>query len=406
LQENKLGGASGSKVYKRKIEHAGYQRYIIHRNPPKLDEEGDVIEDENEDDVAGYQAAEDNPYADIRLEELLCPLTSAADLPTHPSLSQPYLSTALTEMVDIARANQHKEKATLARMSLMLTNFRGDVSWAPGGMFHTTEDEALLAQYERETEFQLDSVAERWSDDAGAEAPNSANEDSGHQLPDDGETNSLNDKTTAAGSTGKLESNGTDTREGVGDEAQPSVEKPNASAPGEPGTEGSKEDNPATNGDTGADEEDTLSQQTSHRMTTRAKAHQSSHTPQPPDSPDSLPIHPIFQVPATMIPDLSCGLPPQDAEEMRRLLVLYVQKQEEVVRQTEELSNGLMKAERMRMNVLSWTKAEAHVGEMSDGEDWYDKEEWGLTEDLVKGKGEVAEEEDVRESKKTRGRRN
>jgi len=38
---------------------------------------------------------------------------------------------------------------------------------------------------------------------------------------------------------------------------------------------------------------------------------------------------------------------------------------------------------------------------MSDGEDWYDKEQWGLVEDLIKGK----EEEDVEDEGVRKGRR-
>lgn len=43
-----------------------------------------------------------------------------------------------------------------------------------------------------------------------------------------------------------------------------------------------------------------------------------------------------------------------------------------------------------------WVKVEVYCGlnnYMLDGEDWYDKEEWGLIEDLKKGEDEV--EEDV-----------
>jgi len=41
---------------------------------------------------------------------------------------------------------------------------------------------------------------------------------------------------------------------------------------------------------------------------------------------------------------------------------------------------------------------------MSDGEDWYDKEEWGLEEDLKKGQDEE-EEDAATTAKKTRTRR-
>ena len=91
----------------------------------------------------------------------------------------------------------------------------------------------------------------------------------------------------------------------------------------------------------------------------------------------------------------------------RRLLQLWVQKQDEVIRGTRKLYEGLLKADRLRKTVLKWSKAEAHSGpnrEMSDGEDWYDKEEWGLVDDLKKGHDE--EEEDQQQTqKKTRNRK-
>lgn len=117
-------------------------------------------------------------------------------------------------------------------------------------------------------------------------------------------------------------------------------------------------------------------------------------------------IHPIFLAPKSAHPDRDLGLPEQEAEDVRRLLQLYVQKQEEVCRGTKRLYEGLLKADRQRKTVLSWAKAEAHCGpnrDMSDGEDWYDQEEWGLTEDLKKGQDE--EEEDTTQTqKKTRNR--
>jgi hypothetical protein len=125
------------------------------------------------------------------------------------------------------------------------------------------------------------------------------------------------------------------------------------------------------------------------------------------DSIDDLPIHPMFIAPSSARPDRDLGIPESEAEDMRRLLQLYVQKQEEVCRGTKRLYEGLLKADRMRKTVFSWSKYEAHVGpnrDMSDGEDWYDKEEWGLEEDLKKGQDE--EEDDIPPPpKKTRARR-
>lgn len=117
--------------------------------------------------------------------------------------------------------------------------------------------------------------------------------------------------------------------------------------------------------------------------------------------------HPMFLPPVGARPDRDLGLPGKEADDIRMLVALYVQKQEEVCRGTERLHEGLLRAERLRNDVLHWSKAEAHCGpnrDLSDGEDWYDREEWGLDEDLKKGQDEE-EEEVTTQGKKTRARR-
>lgn len=119
-------------------------------------------------------------------------------------------------------------------------------------------------------------------------------------------------------------------------------------------------------------------------------------------------IHPVFTLPAGAKLDRDLGLPENEADDIRRLLALYVQKQEEMCRGAIRLHQGLLRADRLRKEVLRWSKAEAHAGpnrDMSDGEDWYDKEEWGLTDDLKKGQDDEEEDAAVHTSKKTRNRR-
>ena len=149
------------------------------------------------------------------------------------------------------------------------------------------------------------------------------------------------------------------------------------------------------------------------RMRTRAQVQAASdpaaslhsESVEPIDVPP--PIHPIFLLPPTAKVDPNYGLSEQEAEETRRLLMIYVQKQEEICRSAEQLYEGLLKADRQRLEVLKWCKAEGHVGEMSDGEDWYDKGEWGLEEDLRKGEADdrLVDEDVGVQGKKTRGRR-
>jgi hypothetical protein len=74
-------------AYKELVEHAGYQRAIIHRNPPLVDDEGygvDSDDDEERVQEAMAEAAEADPYLSINLERAspLSPVSSAtAQLP-------------------------------------------------------------------------------------------------------------------------------------------------------------------------------------------------------------------------------------------------------------------------------------------------------------------------------------
>lgn len=146
------------------------------------------------------------------------------------------------------------------------------------------------------------------------------------------------------------------------------------------------------------------------RMRTRAQAQavtSPASTSRTASRSSSIPpsIHPLFKIPPSAIPTRDIGLPPAEAEETRRMLISYVQKQEEVCRGVNRLYEGLLKADRQRLTVLKWCKAEGHVGEMSDGEDWYDREEWGLEEEGLRKGHNDDEDEGVAQGKKTRGRR-
>jgi len=144
------------------------------------------------------------------------------------------------------------------------------------------------------------------------------------------------------------------------------------------------------------------------RMRTRAQAHAASEptASSRTESPDSIPpeVHPLFKIPEKATPDKDFGLPPDEAEETRRLLTMYVQKQEEVCRGAGKLYGDLLRADRQRGTVFRWCKAEGHVGEMSDGEDWYDKEEWGLEEDLEKGHNDEEGDNSAIQGRKPRRR--
>ena len=50
------------------IEHAGYTRYILDRNPRRYNEYGDELEDSESDPEADADAEGENPYSNVHLE--------------------------------------------------------------------------------------------------------------------------------------------------------------------------------------------------------------------------------------------------------------------------------------------------------------------------------------------------
>ncbi|KAL5114662.1 hypothetical protein ACEQ8H_007456 [Pleosporales sp. CAS-2024a] len=375
---------SDPRRYKKRIEHAGYKRDILQRNPPRFDPDGDVVEpDDDYDDEDDLEPVEDNPYAHVHIEQLLAPLTSAADLPSHPALSLAYTSKHLTHLANETGALSRKEQITIARAKTLFVKLVGDSSFAPAALaamnpapFHDT-----------------------WT---SGTAPRPANEAAGPGADDhdtqDAATSTADVDMANAGQINGARENGTN--------GASHTDEANGTVPSTNGAPHKIEEKAANGDDMPDDASDTASQQTAHRMTTRARAHAAS-TPSPPPSPShgANAIHPLFAFSTESIPDRDLGLPPNEAEETRMLLMAYVQKQEEIARATSDLYRGLLQADRMRQDVFKWSKAEAHVGEMSDGEDWYDKEEWGLDHDLLKGRDEEEDETAVAGKKSTRQRR-
>ncbi|KAL6703245.1 hypothetical protein ACN47E_010033 [Coniothyrium glycines] len=378
--------------YKKRIEHAGYGRYILQRNPPRYDPDGDVVELEDEYDEEDdlLEAVEENPYGAIQLENLLAPLTSAADLPNHPALSVAYTSRHLTDLANEAAALARKEQITIARARTLFVKLQGDSDFAPAalaamgnaplqdswanGMDRRTSRTTLIENPDaemRETPGNLHDV-----DMVGAEH---------------GQTNGVERQ---------IKTNG--------DRHPEVVNGAHATTNGVDGEQADKSHEAELMGQSpmADDASETASQQTAHRMTTRARA-QAASTPSPPGSPtsDVNAIHPLFVFSTDSLPDRDLGIPASEAEETRMLLMAYVQKQEEVARVTSDLHHGLLQADRMRQEVFKWSKAEAHLGEMSDGEDWYDPEEWNLDHELAKGREEEDDDTAVAGKKSTRQRR-
>ncbi|KAL3420763.1 hypothetical protein PVAG01_07208 [Phlyctema vagabunda] len=441
VHEGQLAPPSGPVVYRRRIEHAGFQRDIISRNPPVIDEDGYEVDSEDDDDraqVAIANAAEFDPYTDVRIEHLLTPLTSASELPQHPTLAKPFVSKTLTELTRQAGEMVQKERASLWKIKHLLTRLSGDNTWIPCEVVETEKDFAFFGdewEQRNERKFPKDvthedvvhnsikgglkdglehgkksETIENGIVDKAVQQEHDTNEDTvmGNQSEtiDRGENGDVLALEKAKPSTIIGEGGGSisytsdtamDTEAGTeattdrmpDDGDSRIVESVNAEGPGD-----DKEDIPIP-----------------RRMRTRAQANAASdHTPtsrtrsMSPESDNEVLVHPFFLAPRTSYADRDFDLPPPEAEETRRLLQLYIQKQEEVCRGAQKVYDGLLKADRYRHLVMKWAKSEAHLRDMSDGEDWYDKEEWGLEEDLKKGQDEE-EEDAATTAKKTRTRR-
>lgn len=340
-------------------------------------------------------------------------------------MSVPFTSNALSEMAEKARESLHREREILWSVKQLLLRFRGDDPWVPVGKLETDHDILLLDPNAATTAshsiandtdssiiepaMSIDEQPIPHLDVSSMPAPTITN---GH-----GPGNSPHEIAAhGVESTDMATEDFKNTLPARGEAEQEQEEQQQDMVNGQPTQP--QEDQDMANADhipppspppaeDAASSTDSTDNQTQHRMTTRARARTppspaQNNSPSPSPAPSSIPpIHGFFHFPSVALPDRDFGLPTSEAEETRRLLILFVQKQDQVVREGEQLLERLLKADRMRHDVYRWSKAEAHVGELSDGEDWYDKEEWKLDGDLLKGK----EEEEIEEEGRGKGRR-
>lgn len=366
-------------------------------------------------------------YTDVRIFlELLAPLTAVTDLPTHPTLSRPFTSKALTELVNQARILMQKENAALWKVKPLLTKLVGDNTWAPCGMMIEENDHELFTETAR---FLMPPTATPNGQTLGESSLRETivgNQIETAQPPADGQ---IKGKEKESADEALLVNRDGPTNEESEQNPNPAPESQEHhtngdQAPGNTDYSGYSSavdaPNKGPNGTGDVEMAEALSDATANEPQQQARqpanksndtAHISQHLnggiPLNLELLEKHYIHPLFLPPRAAHPDRDIGLPEQEADDVRRILQLYVQKQEEVCRGTKKLYEGLLKADRLRKTVLQWSKAEAHCGpnrDMSDGEDWYDKEEWGITEDLKKGEDEV-EEDTAQTQKKTRNRK-
>ncbi|KAJ5909084.1 hypothetical protein N7495_001766 [Penicillium taxi] len=434
VSQGALGHINGEEFYKEKVEHAGYKRCILQRNPIRYDSEGEELDEEEEDSEADAAAAEENPFSGIALETLLCPLKHPSELSTHPSLSQAYSSQALEQMTKKVEEKLRQERALLWRARNLHREFLGDIGWMPCGAVETPEDRYIfdprVIDDSQRMSGQQHPIQNGTSSAGGVtSAPQeihtqftNGDQQTQNQVGNESRTEN-NDVAMAEVPAGDLIVNNYSTGQNISLKSEEADAAVNDLPPHLANEEVDKdremvdpESTHSNHNEGDAEMHDGSSPSPPRRMTTRARA--SAANPQDGQSPlssadtaSTMPTaHPLFIIPDNIRPDPNYGLPALEAEETRRLLWSYIQKQEETVRGFEHMLDSLLRACRMKANVLEWSKAEGHVGEMSDGEDWYDREKWGLAEgeDLKKGtdEDEVEVADDSRTTaKRGRGRR-
>ncbi|TPX10240.1 uncharacterized protein E0L32_001437 [Thyridium curvatum] len=430
VREGQLNAPSGASDMREIVDHSGYQRAILERNPPLIDDDGYELESgDDEEHVREVMAsvAELNPYASIRLENILAPLTAVTDLPTHPTMSRVFTSEALDELCIQARNWMHRENAALWKVRPLLTRLCGDHTWIPCEALETPND---ISYFEDENASNPPSVLINGTSNVEAPLPqgsgvNGTSHAGGStEMPEKTKQSELTptveseNKPNAEGDTSMVDAgNSDDQSKEAKTDAQGHNEDSAADADNKKTDNGSEKKESLNGGDhEGAEDPDvTMTSDDAAVKNDSGKSEVVSGDTAgdvpagslSPGASEAVSIHPLFLAPRSAHPERDAGLPEQEAEDVRRLVQLWVQKQEEVARGAKNLYEGLLRADRLRKTVLRWAKAEAHCGpneDMSDGEDWYDKEEWGLTEDLKKGHDE--EEEDIQlPPKKTRTRR-
>lgn len=386
------------------------------------------------------------------LAEILAPLTAVTDLPDHPTLSTPFKANTLTELSAQASELMRREQKSLWKSRKLLTGLCGDFVWLPCGPLVGPNDVELFADdgtlQERHKKRPLliepinstpmtngdkngpmngsvtasgtagtasDTVSGAPSDSAGDKVPDGDDvpmaDAQGDSRPD---KNSEDQPLDEAGVEKAPAQNGPDASQSdVAPEKNPQAEAPATTENSAPqqvedprdkasNSEEERREETKPNGTDNIEMQDADGPDAANAQPTDQPV---NGTSQPDADPGEELIHPFFNPPAYPLPDRDVGLPENEAENVRHLMSLYVQKQEEICRGAMRLHEGLMKADRLRRTVLQWARAEAHVGEMSDGEDWYDREEWGLEGELKKGQDEEEEDTTAQPVKKTRNRR-
>ncbi|KAI5839975.1 RXT2-like protein [Morchella snyderi] len=430
VHEGALNDAKGPRTYKEEIEYFGKRRKIIWRNRRARHRAADrdsASDDSDASDSNGSAVDEDDPYAEVKLDKILAPLESAADLPSHPSLAHIYTTTTLNELLQQSLDKLCEEHAHTMKLKNLLTVFLGDDPYVNLEKM-TWDNEDYLSQARERSQQLLRELA----GGAAAHDPDSARGSiSGPSPAKPAKPTEADTDMADADADAEADANpDPDPEDDAHNENAASSATLEYAAPPPP-----LDDDPDATQEYKM-EEILPDSPPPRRMATRSTQHAADGTPPgatatatatataiaaaaPPPEIDAFFFPPAYSV------DRDFGLPPAEAEDTRCLLSTAVQRQDEFLRGLGKVRDGLLRAERLRKGVWGWCRAmegtrdyvlgggsgggevEEVVGTaLSDGEDWYDAEAWGLEEALEKGKEEEEDGvETVVQGKKTRGRR-
>ncbi|KAI5305729.1 hypothetical protein KEM56_003495 [Ascosphaera pollenicola] len=419
IREGALGPSQGRQYFRKRAKHAGYERDIQEFNAAVYENDEDEVGN-NDETRADNALNEDVPFEDIRFESLLCPLRHPSELEHHPSMSEPYRSKALKHMIRSIDERLQRERTVLHKAKRLHREFVGDVPWMPCGFLETPQDYSMFiprwaARRNGPPATQLESRGNHSIETQDVRMKDHPDEDGSRAAQTDTEGNRASRGTIGPGFLGKDTSGSVHP---MHEEAADTTDKPLNSVFKRDGVQW-----PAAEKLRKAPDNDTQDPSCSglpseneppRRMTTRARVGTSDvqdtpgliHADDDGDAADtSFMVHPLYTAPIPPV-DHACGLPPPEADEMRRALWSFIQKQDETVRGFDKMLTMLLKSNRMKDNVWEWCKAEAHLGELSDGEDWPDYERWGLeVGDLKKGADTDEEVPEEKPTKRGRGRR-
>ncbi|KAH0603684.1 uncharacterized protein H6S33_007343 [Morchella sextelata] len=406
VHEGALNDAKGPRTYKEEIEYFSKRRKIIWRNRKARHRAADrdsASEDSDASDSNSSGVDEDDPYAEVKLDKILAPLESAADLPSHPSLAHIYTTTTLNELLQQSLDKLCEEHAHTMKLKNLLTIFLGDDPYVNLEKM-TWDNEDYLSQARERTQQLLRELAGPAPDADSARGSVSGPSPSTATKPTEADTDMAD----------------ADADEHEHEQEQEQEQENGASSATLEYAAPPPDDDPDATQEYKMEE--ILPDSPPRRMTTRSTQQAAGGSP-PAAAAAAAAAAPevdAFFFPPDYSVDRDFGLPPAEAEDTRCLLSTAVQRQDEFLRGLGKVRDGLLRAERLRKGVWGWCRAmegtreylgggevEEVVGvALSDGEDWYDGEAWGLEEALEKGKEEEEDGvETVVQGKKTRGRR-